>query len=287
MENEPVAAAKKGLLTTLWFYLFAVLSTLLLSLTIGGIVYQLSEAMFDFDLTMSNAVRELVNDQLKFMVMLMGGIGISTFGLCVAVPLGVCGAIYLSCFAQRNWARQLLQSGVDTLTRLPAIIIGLFGFYFCVRFGMEWGMAMQSFIFALMLLPTIMNTANIALEAAARECGGASAWLEMRHKVMTLARPGIFYGIILALARVWCELIITLYAVTVALGLLGGDITKAHDFGDLFRIAAEAGIAGRTTMGKVVALLILVTVINAFINWLLKNFALREHWKTKQRAAQE
>lgn len=284
MENGSSSLPKKRLLTLLWFYLFAVCATLLLSLIIGGIFYQLTDTLLQIDLPASNAVRAMVDDRLEFMLMLLGVVGISTFGLCVAVPLGVCGAIYLQGYAQRNWARQLLQSGVDTLTRLPAVIIGLFGFYFCRQLGLAWGMAAQSFIFALMLLPTIMNTAGIALAAAGRECGDPAEWAEMQEKIMRLARPGIFRGIVLALVRVWCELVITLYAVTVSLGLLGENI--GANFSDLFGFAALAGIAGDTVMAKVVTLLILVTVVNAFINWLLKNFALREFWQAKQRRTQ-
>lgn len=287
MENSSPAVPKKNLLTALWFYLFAVCATLLLSFIIGGIFYQLADALLEFDVARSNAVRALVDDRLEFMLMLVGVVGISTFGLCVAVPLGVCGAIYLQCYAQRNWARQVLQSGVDTLTRLPAVIIGLFGYYFCCgQLGLAWDLATQSFIFALMLLPTVMNTAGIALEAAGRECGAQASWQELQKKIMTQARPGIFRGMVLALVRAWFELVITLYAVTVALGLLGEAGGGVASFGDLFRQAAAAGTMGVTVMARVVTLLILVTVVNAFINWLLKNFALREFWKAKQHGAQ-
>lgn len=284
MENGSPAAPKKSILTALWFYLFAVCATLLLSLIVVGIMHQLADGLLEFDVAKSNAVRAMVDDQFEFMVMLLGVVGISTFGLCVAVPLGVCGAIYLQCYAQRNWARQVLQSAVDTLTRLPAVIIGLFGYYFCVQSGLAWDLLTQSFAFALMLLPTVMNTAGIALEAAGRECGTQASWQELQKKVMTRARPGIFRGIVLALVRVWFELVITLYAVTVALGLLGDAI--GANFSELFRLAAAAGTAGDTNIAKVVTLLILVTVVNAFVNWLLKNFALREFWKAKQRGTQ-
>ncbi len=277
----------RPVLTTLWFYLFAIMATLLLSLTVGGIFYQLCEGLFDFNLEMSNAVRALAGDRVKLLVLFTGAISVSALGLLIAVPLGVCGAIYLQCHAQRNWARQLLQSGVDTLTRLPAIIIGIYGFYLCTRLGLGWGVVAQSFIFALMLLPTTMNTAGIALDAAGRECNASPAtWDEVGAKVMDRARPGIFSGIVMALVRVWCELIITLYAATVALALIGGTVREAANFGDLFRLTAEASLDVSTVLGKTVTLLILVAVLNAFVNWLLKNFALREHWKAKQPKAQ-
>lgn len=274
-------------LTTYWFYLFAFFSTLLLSLIIGGLFYQLGGSIFNIDVTASEAVRSLVDDKLKFLVMVVGFVALSTLGTLIAAPLGVCGAIYLECYSPRNWARQLLGTGVDTLTRMPAVIIGLLGFFMVAQFnhsyGWEWNLFEQSFIFALMLLPTVMNTAGIALHAALK---GRSAlemsWSELKEKVLAPSRPGVFYGIFIALVRCWCELIITLYVATVALGLLNENIWS-QNFGELFRKVAAAGTDTNQPIGKVVIVLILVSVLNAFINWLLKNFALQEIWKAKAR----
>jgi len=282
-ENGAVGSNTFGALAG--YYLCALLATILLSLIVGGIAFQLSESLLNIDDGTIVIVRSLGDNQVKFFDMLIGFFGITLVGLCVVFPLGVGGSIFIELLAKRNWARKMMQFGIDTLTRLPALFIGIFGFYLIQRMSMAWDLFSKSFIVGLMLLPTVMNTAGIALQGARKSESTAASWIEVKKRVLDRARSGIFYGIGIALVRVWSELIISIYVATITLALIDGDrLVQLRDgtMGDLFyRLGIEATDTG-SVIGKVVILLVLIAVINAVINWILKKFALCEFGKYRR-----
>ncbi len=126
----------------------------------------------------------------------------------IALPFGVGAAIYLEEFASRNWFTRLVELNINNLAGVPAIIYGLLGLQFFVRwFKMGESVLAGACTLALMSLPVIIVASREALRAvpnSIREAAlalGATKWQTVRDHVLPLAIPGILTGTILALSR--------------------------------------------------------------------------------------
>ena len=86
---------------------------------------------------------------------------IMTFlSLIVAVPVGIFSAIYLVEYARRgNKLVGVVRITAETLSGIPSIVYGLFGFlFFGVSFGWGYSMLGGALTMAIMILPLVMRT---------------------------------------------------------------------------------------------------------------------------------
>ena len=85
--------------------------------------------------------------------------------LIVAVPIGIFSAIYLVEYARRgNRLVKVVRVTAETLSGIPSIVYGLFGFlFFGVSFGWGYSMLGGALTMAIMILPLIMRTTEEAL----------------------------------------------------------------------------------------------------------------------------
>lgn len=130
----------------------------------------------------------------------------------IATPLGVGTAIYLAEYTRENWLTRVIRYGADCLAGIPSIIFGLFGYvFFVIALGLRWSILSGSLTLALMSLPTIIRTAEVALRSVPqgyREVSyalGATRWQMVLRVVLPGALPGIVTGIVLALGRCMSE----------------------------------------------------------------------------------
>ena len=85
--------------------------------------------------------------------------------LLVAVPIGVCAAIYLAEYAKRdNKLVKLVRLTAETLSGIPSIVYRLFGYvFFNVACHWSFSMLAGSMTLAIMILPLILRTTEEAL----------------------------------------------------------------------------------------------------------------------------
>lgn len=128
--------------------------------------------------------------------------------LLLALPLGVGTALYLQEYAPDGRPLAALRSLIEALSGVPSVIFGLFGFgLFVIRLDWGWSLASGCCTLALMVLPTMIRTAEEALYAVPgllREGAaalGATRWETIRRVALPQAAPGILTGAILALGR--------------------------------------------------------------------------------------
>lgn len=130
--------------------------------------------------------------------------------LLMAVPVGVCAAIYLAEYAKRgNKLVKLVRLTAETLSGIPSIVYGLFGLMF-FNVAMGWGYSMLSgcVTLAIMILPLILRTTEEALLSVPdsyREGSfglGAGKLRTVFRIILPSATPGILSGIILAIGRI-------------------------------------------------------------------------------------
>ncbi len=126
----------------------------------------------------------------------------------VAVPLGVAAAVYLSEYARDNWLTRIIRIAIINLAGIPSVVYGLFGLGLFVLF-LQFGTSViaGSLTLAIMTLPVIISTAEVALRAVPQSFRlvsvslGGTKWQTIWRVVLPEALPGILTGVILGLER--------------------------------------------------------------------------------------
>jgi phosphate transport system permease protein len=129
--------------------------------------------------------------------------------LLMTVPIGVCTAIYLEEYANKErWYNRLLELNIQNLAAVPAIVYGILGLAFIVRgVGLGRVLLAGALILTLVVLPTVIIASREAIRAvpdSIRQGGlalGATKWQVIWRQVLPAAIPGIATGSILALSR--------------------------------------------------------------------------------------
>lgn len=126
----------------------------------------------------------------------------------LAVPLGMCAAIYLNEYAKQSRLTRLIRLSIRNLSGVPSIVYGLFGvilFVNVMRFGTS--ILSAGLTLGLMTLPWTITASEEALKTvpnAYREGAlalGATKWQMIRTNVLPYAVPGMLTGTVLGLAR--------------------------------------------------------------------------------------
>ena len=130
--------------------------------------------------------------------------------LLMAVPIGVFSAIYLVEYSKKgNKLVNLIRITAETLSGIPSIVYGLFGYIlFVINLGWGYTLLSGAITLAIMILPLIMRTTEEALMAVPdsfREGSfglGAGRLRTVFRIVLPTAIPGILAGIILSIGRI-------------------------------------------------------------------------------------
>jgi phosphate transport system permease protein len=126
----------------------------------------------------------------------------------LAVPLGMCSAIYLNEYASQGRLTRLIRLSIRNLSGVPSIVYGLFGvilFVNVMRFGTS--VLSAGLTLGLMTLPWTITASEEALKTVPhsyREGAlalGATKWQSIRTNVLPYAVPGMLTGTVLGLAR--------------------------------------------------------------------------------------
>lgn len=239
-----------------------VLGTLIVYIVVKG-VPNINSGLFAWEYTSENAsmMPAIIN------TMLMTGLA-----LLIAVPIGVCSAIYMVEYAKRGNKLVLIVSiTAETLSGIPSIIYGLFGYLLFV-IALKWGLSFigGAITLAIMVLPTIMRTTEEALKAVPdsfREGSfglGAGRLRTIFKIVLPSAMPGILSGIILAIGRIVGETAALLYTAgtqaKVPESLFDSGSTLAVH---MYKLMSE-GLYTEEAYATAVILLVIVIIINAF-----------------------
>ncbi|MDD2497528.1 MAG: phosphate ABC transporter permease PstA [Desulfitobacteriaceae bacterium] len=216
---------------------------------------------------------------------IVGTVYLTVMTLVIAVPIGVGAAVYLNEYTKDGRLTQAIRFGTEALAGIPSIIFGLFGFAFFVIVLRPvtggWSVLSGSLTGAVMVLPTIVRTAEEALKTVPmtyREGSlalGASRWQTISKVVLPAAFPGILTGIILAIGRVVGEtaaLLLTLGGtILMPDSLFSGARTMSMH---LYLVAMETG-AMDMAFGTAVVLIVTIFIINTVAGMLRKKLVAR------------
>lgn len=203
--------------------------------------------------------------------------------LIFAVPIGVGAAIYLVEYAKRgNKLVGVVRITAETLSGIPSIVYGLFGYlFFGIFLGWGYSFLGGTLTLAIMILPLILRTTEEALKSvpdAFREGSfglGAGRLRTIFKIILPSAIPGIVSGIILGIGRIVGE--------TAALMYTAGTIAKIpgslRDSGRTLSVHMYAllseGLYTEQAYASAVVLLLVVMLINACSAWIAKKLTER------------
>ena len=261
----------RTLVYTAAFITFGVLICLIAYILIKGIP-NLSLDLFSFEYNSEN---------VSLFPALINTVVMTALSLVIAVPLGVFSAIYLVEYAKRgNKIVGLIRLTAETLSGIPSIVYGLFGFLlFVTAFSWGYSLLAGAFTLVIMILPVIMRTTEEALKAVPdtfREGSfglGAGKLRTVFKIVLPSAVPGILAGVVLSVGRIVGETADLIYtAGTVAQipsGLFGSGRTLAVH---MYALWSE-GLNTNQSYATAVVLLIIVVILNAASSALAKKIS--------------
>lgn len=144
------------------------------------------------------------------------GIGIQFFNtiylvllsLLISVPIGVAAGIYMAEYAGSGRLMRFLRTCIETLSSLPSIVVGLFGYLvFLVMTGSHWNLFAGALAVSILNIPSLTTVTQDALQGVPnlyREGSlglGATHWQTITGVLVPAALPRIITGVIMAAGR--------------------------------------------------------------------------------------
>ncbi len=228
-------------------------------------------SLFDLEYNSDNA--SLVPAMINTIIMIAISITISSI-------LGIGAAIYLVEYAKSdNKLVGIIQLTSETLSGIPSIIYGLFGWIFFVAYvGFGFSLLSGILTISIMILPLIIRSTEEALKAVPQSYREASYGLGAAKLrtifviVLPAAANGILAGVILAIGRIIGETAALIYTSGTTTNLAsnplttGGRTLSVH----MYMLSSE-GMHFPQAYATAAILLIIILVINGLSNLLAKS----------------
>jgi phosphate transport system permease protein len=138
--------------------------------------------------------------------------------LIISTPLGTATGIYMVEYAGNGKITRFLEMCIETLSSLPSIVVGLFGYLvFILMTHARWNLIAGALSVSILSLPLIATTTVDAFKALPENYKegsfalGATHWQTILHVLLPAAIPRIITGIILAAGRGFGEAAALLY----------------------------------------------------------------------------
>ncbi len=195
--------------------------------------------------------------------------------LIFAIPLGLFAAIYLHEYKISKRLNTLIHFAIDSLSGIPSIVFGLFGFiFFCITLRLGISVLSAVLTVSIMLLPTVIKTIEEALMAVPNDIREASYGLGASKSqtifkiVIPQALPGILLAIILSIGRVIGESAIFIFTAGTTVNnptLFGQSATLTVNAYEIVREYSDIQTA--CAIGVVILMIVLVlNLITKFIS---------------------
>ena len=259
-KKHPKAVALRILVTAAAALTVLVLFSLVFYILIKGIP-NLKPSLFEWKYTSKNA---------SMMPAIINTITMVLMTLLIAVPFGIGSAIYLTEYAKRgNKVVPVIRMTTETLSGIPSIVYGLFGYMAFVRW-LDWGYSLMAGIItlAVMILPLIMRTTEEALLAVPdsyREGSyglGAGRLRTIFRVVLPSAMPGILSGVILGVGRIVGETAALIYTAGSVTGVPDSLMSSGRTLAVHMYALLSEGLYTDEAYATAVVLLVLVFIIN-------------------------
>ena len=193
--------------------------------------------------------------------------------LAVAAPIGVCSAIYLNEYAKDGKLVRLIRFATDSLSGIPSIIYGLFGYMFFVTvLQLKMSILSGALTLAIMVLPLVIRTTEEALKtvpAGYREGSlalGASKITTILRIVLPSAAEGIITSIILSIGRIVGETAAVYLTAGMVTRVPGGILDSGRTLAVHLYVLAKEGISFERAYASATVLLVIIAGLNLLAN---------------------
>lgn len=200
---------------------------------------------------------------------IVGTIFLVVLSLIFATPLGLGTAIFLTEYTKESKFTRAIRFGVESLAGIPSIIYGLFGFiFFVIKLGMGWSLLSGALTLTIMILPTIIRTAEEAIKAVPKSLRmvshslGATRWETTTKVVLPSAAPGILTGIMLSVGRAIGETAAVIFTMGSSLRLPTSLFDSGRTMAVHFYILAREGISMEKAYATALVLVLSILSIN-------------------------
>jgi phosphate transport system permease protein len=161
---------------------------------------------------------------------IFGSLEIVGLATLIAVPAGICVALYLTEYGKESRFANAIRYFVDVMTGVPSIVFGLFIYIVLVisKVGGAFTGWKASLALALLMLPIVVRSSEVVLllvPSSLREAAlalGAPRWRVILRVVLPTSLSGLITGSLLAVARGMGETAPLLFTVSSAYVLTGG-----------------------------------------------------------------
>lgn len=156
-------------------------------------------------------------EQFGILPLVTGSLLVTLLAACLAVPMGVCGAVYIAEVA-RPVEREILKPFIELLAAIPSVVLGFFGMAILApvlksTFGLQTGMMALTgaLVLGLMASPTIISISEDAIRSVPRSYREASTALgatdmqTLWRVTVPSAMPGMLAATMLGMGRVLGE----------------------------------------------------------------------------------
>lgn len=267
-KRSPLSLVLAALVVFSAILTLAVLASLLIYILAKGIP-NLKPELFEW---------EYNTDNVSMMPAIINTLIITAMTLLFAVPTGICSAIYLVEYAKRgNRFVSLVRMTTETLSGIPSIVFGLFGYlFFNIYLGWGYSILGGALTLAIMVLPLIMRTTETALQSVPdvyREGSfglGAGKLRTVFQVVLPSAVPGILAGVILAIGRIVGETAALLYPAGTAAEVVDGFFSSGRTLAVHMYALLNEGLYMEQAYATAVILLVMVVSINALSSFIAK-----------------
>lgn len=152
------------------------------------------------------------SDKFGILPMILGSVYVTAGALVIGVPIGILTAVFLARFCPKRLYK-LLKAGVDLLAGIPSVVYGFFGLCVLVPLtqdlfgGSGSSILTASVLLGIMILPTIIETSESALQAVPNKYYEGALALGATHErsvyrtIVPAAKSGITAGVILGVGR--------------------------------------------------------------------------------------
>jgi phosphate transport system permease protein len=194
----------KLLLGLTWF------STLI---TVAALVwilaYILIKGISHIDWTFLTTIYKPVKGYTGILPMIVSTLMLIGLTLVISTPVGIGSAIYLVEYSRPGRLVNTIRFATETLSGIPSILYGLFGFiFFVAALQLKYSILSGALTLSIMVLPTVVRTTEEALKAVPdsyREGSlalGASKLRTISRVILPCAIPGILTAVILSIGRI-------------------------------------------------------------------------------------
>lgn len=199
--------------------------------------------------------------------------------LLIALPVGICAAIYLNEYAKKgSKIVKVIRTFIDALSGVPSIVFGLFGnILFVTALGLGFSVWGGAFTMVLVVLPTVIRSTEEALFAVPmplREASyglGASKVRTIFKIVLPSAFPGIATAAILSIGRIIGESAALIFTMGTAFNFSGNPGGAGSSLAVLLYSCANEGLHMNEAYALAVILLLLTLILNLIVYFIQRH----------------